>query len=125
MPARLASSRAIDASALTLSGLCLVHCLALPLIAAFLPLAGAWAEDEWVHKVLVLLAVPISVFAIARSFGQATGYAFIGLALTGLALLTAAAFVETLHDLETPLTVCGALILASAHIWRWTRHARA
>lgn len=113
----------IDVSAITLSGLCVVHCLALPLIAAFLPLAGAWSEAEWVHKAFVVLALPLSGFAIVRGLSGPDWKVFVGLAVTGLILLVAAAFVEALHDFETPVTVAGALMLASAHIWRWARHA--
>ena len=116
--------RAIDASAITLSGLCLIHCLALPLMAAFLPLAGVVAEAEWVHKAFVLAALPLSGFAIARGWNRGAGAGFILLAIGGLSLLLAAAFMEALHDYETPLTVLGALALASAHVWRWLHHAR-
>ena len=113
---------ALDASAVGLSGLCLIHCLALPLMAAALPLAGVVAEAEWVHRVFVAAAVFISGFAIFRSLTAKGGLLFPLTAATGLALLCAAAFAEPLHAFETPLTVLGALILAFAHIWRWTRH---
>jgi hypothetical protein len=33
----------------------------------------------------------------------------------------AAAFAEPLHDYETPLTITGAVLLASAHGLRWRR----
>lgn len=124
MGARTIRAAVIDASAVTLSGLCLIHCLALPLAVAFLPLAGVVAEAEWVHKAFVAAALPLSAWAITRS-GHMKGRAvFVLLAVSGLALLVAAAFVEALHDFETPLTVLGALLLASAHIWRWRMHAR-
>ena len=47
-----------DVSAIALSGLCLLPCLALPLLAALLPLFGTWSEAEGVHGVFVLIAVP-------------------------------------------------------------------
>ena len=121
-----ATSRAgaIDASAITLSGLCLIHCLALPFMAALLPLAGVVAEAEWVHKAFVLAALPLSGFAIVRGWNGGAGAVFILLAISGLALLIAGAFVEALHDHETRLTVIGALLLASAHVRRWLRHSR-
>jgi len=123
MDAPPARAAAIDASAITLSGLCLIHCLALPLAAAFLPVAGVLAEAEWVHKAFVAAALPISGFAILRSLNSPGGGIFSALAIAGLGLLVAAAFVENLHDHETPLTVTGAGLLASAHIWRWRLHA--
>ena len=122
MSSRLATAAAIDASAITLSGLCLIHCLVLPLAVAFLPLAGVVAEAEWVHQLFVAAAIPLSGWAILRSQHMQGRAVFILLAVAGIALLAAAAFVESLHDLETPLTVIGALLLASAHIWRWRAH---
>lgn len=124
MPARYSGSAAIDASAITLSSLCLIHCLALPLMAAFLPVAGVFAEAEWVHKAFVAAALPISGFAILRSWNRQGGALFATLAIAGLGLLVSAAFVESLHDHETALTVIGAGLLASAHTWRWRLHAR-
>ncbi|MEM5515373.1 MerC domain-containing protein [Henriciella sp. AS95] len=124
MSSRAMTARAIDASAITLSGLCMIHCLALPLLAAMLPLAGAWAQAEWVHKAFVLIALPLSGFAIVRGSRSHAGAGFILLAVTGLTLLLAAAFLEPLHEVETPVTVTGALMLASAHIWRWSRHRK-
>lgn len=123
MAAYPARAAAIDASAITLSGLCLIHCLALPLMAAFLPVAGVLAEAEWVHKTFVAAALPISGVAILRSWNSPGGSLFAALAIAGLGLLVSAAFVESLHDYETPLTVIGAGLLASAHIWRWRLHA--
>jgi len=122
MAVRSSRAAVIDFSAITLSGLCVVHCLALPLFAAFLPLAGAWSEAEWVHKLFVALALPLSGFAIVRGLSGPDWKVFVGFAVAGLSLLFAAAFVEALHELETPLTVAGALMLALAHIWRWMRH---
>lgn len=60
----------LDASAVALSSLCLLHCLALPLLAAALPLFGAWAEAEWVHAVFVAIALPVTGFALWRAHRQ-------------------------------------------------------
>ena len=108
----------LDASAAGLSFLCLVHCLLLPVISAFLPLAAVLAEAEWIHKTLVLTALPITAIAIMRHRNSNVGVSFILPAVLGLSLLLAAGFVESLHDFETPLTTVGAILLASAHIWR-------
>ena len=43
------------------------------------------------------------------------------LIVTGLSLLMVGAFVESLHDYETHLTVIGAIILASGHVFHWAR----
>jgi len=112
----------LDASAMTLSGLCLIHCLALPVLAVSLPVLGVWAEAEWVHQAFVVFAGLISGGLIIQSLLRQKGWVFPSLALMGLCLLATGAFVEALHDHETVLTVCGALILALAHFIRWRTH---
>lgn len=121
------SSQAVllDASAVALSSLCLLHCLALPLLAAALPLFGAWAESEWVHLVFVAFALPITVFALWRAHRQHRLPAAAWLAAgSGLALLLAGALEFPSHDSETLLTVCGSLLLAATHLWNARRRHR-
>ena len=108
----------LDVSAISLSCLCLIHCLALPFLVVLLPIAGVFAE-EWVHQLLVLLALPVTMLAIVSSWSNERNGLFIFGAVCGLALLLAAAFVEALHDLEILLTTIGAVTLALAHVWRW------
>lgn len=90
-------------------------------MAAFLPLAGVLAEAEWIHQLLVLIALPITALAIMRHRKTRVSFSFIAPAILGLSLLLAAAFVESLHDFETQLTTTGAIVLAAAHTWRWVR----
>ncbi len=103
--------------------MCLIHCLALPVLGAFLPLAGVMAEAEWIHQVLALTALPITALAALRHRKSKARISFIIPATLGLALLLAAGFVEALHDFETQLTIVGAILLASAHAWRWARRS--
>lgn len=118
------SSSTLDASAIGLSGLCLIHCLALPVLTAVLPVAGVLAEAEWIHKLLVLLALPVSGLVIWTGLRTERNAVFIGCVVAGLALLIGAAFFEVLHDVETPLTVAGAGLLASAHGYRFASHRK-
>lgn len=111
-----------DASAVALSGLCLLHCLALPLLAALLPLFGAWSEAEWVHGVFVLIAAPLTSYALWRAHRHRPLPAALWLlAGSGLALLLAGASGGLGERAETPLTIAGSLALASAHLWNAAR----
>ncbi|MEM0984696.1 MAG: MerC domain-containing protein [Pseudomonadota bacterium] len=123
MNARTQNGGVVDASAITLSSLCIAHCILLPIAVPFISVAGAVAEMEWLHKVFVAAAIPISAFAMIRSADLPGRMAFTQLAVLGLAMLVAAAFVPALHDFERVLTVAGALSLAIAHVWRWKAHA--
>lgn len=119
MSSRTSSPAYIDASAISISALCIVHCLAIPVLAAFLPVVGVLAEAEWVHRTLVAIALPITAYALFQAQRTTNPSAFGILAIPGLSLLLAGAFIEALHDYETVLTVMGAALLAVAHIWRW------
>ncbi|MFT4089831.1 MAG: MerC domain-containing protein [Asticcacaulis sp.] len=118
--ASVAQNRIPDLIAIGLSGLCLVHCLLLPVIVVALPMLGVFAEDERIHQILISLAVPVSLWAVLRS-GHWRNLAIILPMMTGLSLLGLAAFAEPLHDYEVPISVAGALLLALAH-WKNARH---
>ncbi|MCW0377706.1 hypothetical protein NB697_000552 [Xanthomonas sacchari] len=114
-----------DASAMVLSGLCLLHCLALPLLAAALPLFGVWAEAEWVHVVFVAIAAPLAGLALWRGHRRdALPWPLWTLAALGLLSLLAGAFGIPDEASETAMTVSGSLALAGAHLWNWRRHRR-
>ena len=112
-----------DGLAICLSGLCIIHCLALPIAASLMPIFGSLAENEWIHKALVIATPFVIGAALYRSCPGRDRVTFLAIAVTGVVLLFAAAFVHELHDYETPLTVIGALILAGAHVFRWRCHA--
>jgi hypothetical protein len=119
------SPRLFDLSAIGLSGLCLVHCLALPLVAAVLPMFGPWARAEWVHGVFVAIAAPLSAGALwLNSRGERRPAGLYVAALAGLALLALGAVGWPSPALETPITVTGSLSLVGAHLWNWRRRHR-
>ena len=115
LPAQQKKTDRRDAMATTLSGLCLLHCLALPALAVLVPALATLAEAEWVHRALVLIAIPLSVSVALRVRRPA----FVAAVVVGLGLLSAAAFVHVLEPYETPLTVLGAITLGTAHGLRW------
>lgn len=96
------SAALLDAGAVALSSLCLLHCLALPLLAAALPLFGVWAEAEWVHLVFVAIALPMTGFALWRAERRQPLPALAWLSAgMGLALLMAGALALPSHAWET------------------------
>ena len=109
---------AVDVYAASIAMLCLAHCLALPLLISTLSLAVPFAENELVHKALVLVAAPATILAIYADARNPGRRVFIGVAILGLGLLIAGAFVPALEAYEEPVTVAGSVTLAAAHIWR-------
>ncbi|MDG2522108.1 MerC domain-containing protein [Caulobacter segnis] len=114
-------AKALDVSAIGLSGLCLIHCLVLPAVSVALPFIGGWSQAEWVHLVFIALAAPISVVALFRRGAPRPSAALLALAASGLALLLFGALGWPSHDLETWLSIAGGLTLTAAHTWNLRR----
>ena len=112
------NSAIIDRAGVTISTLCIVHCVLLPFMMSLFPVVGVLAENEAVHKTLVFLAVLPAAFSFSSPMLSRFSAFVRGLALFGVVTLFASAFAESLHDFETSLTVVGAFSLASAHILR-------
>ena len=122
MPQASAPARSFaDLAALGLSAACLFHCLALPLAAAFLPLFAGWSEAPWVHWAFVAVAAPVSAWSLMWPPRGAVGPWPVALAGLGIAALTAGAAEWPSHELETPVTVAGALLISAAHLINLSR----
>ncbi len=114
-------AKALDVSAIGLSGLCLIHCLVLPVVAVALPFLGAWTEAEWIHVLFVGVAAPVSGIALFRRGAPRPPLALLALAITGLFALVGGAAGWPTHELEIVLSVLGGLALAAAHLWNLRR----
>lgn len=108
-----------DQAAMGFASLCLMHCLLLPSLGALLPLIGAVSEAEWLHKSFVLLALPISLWAVVTRLRSKGGLIFAGFVAIALGLLLSALRFE---DLEVPLTVAGGVLLFGSHLTWWLTH---
>ncbi len=87
-----------DKLSICLSLCCILHCIALPAIILMIPsFASLWINNEKVHVILVLFAVPISLFAMAKSLRIHHNYKCISLAVIGLSSLVIAIF---MHDIN-------------------------
>jgi hypothetical protein len=117
-----ALAKALDASAVGLSALCLIHCLALPALALLLPVLGFWAQAEWVHVAFVLIAAPVAVLSfVDLSAGRPHSWTLAMAGVLGLGLMLVGAFGFPTAADERVLTVLGGGLLAGAHIANWRR----
>jgi hypothetical protein len=108
-----------DFLAMTFSSLCLIHCLFLPVAAAFGPLVADGIGNPLFHKIMVLLAIPTSVYAFWRI--KTIPPLSLILVSTGLIGLFSGAFINSLETLETPITVVSALFIMAGHMIRYIR----
>lgn len=114
--------RTHDAMGVSLSGLCLLHCLGLPLIISLIP-AVTWMQNELIHSGLAGLALFVVLYAVRSWPGGRTRLVLCAIAALGLSLLFYGAYAEISETAERVVTTTGALALASVHIiaWRKTR----
>ena len=108
-------SKWLDIASMGLSGLCVIHCLALPFLVAFLPVIGVFTDNDWVHPILVMIAAPLSLWAIISSNAWRK-WRVSALVVVGLAMLGLAAFVDAFQPIEVAMSVIGASCIAAAHL---------
>ena len=121
MPRRFSSL--LDRSAMTLSGLCLVHCLAGSLLLTVFASGGGWFGHD-VHFYGLALALPLAAYALWRGVAihHRLGVALLG--ATGIALMAASLFIGHGGAGEVLVSVAGVSLLGLAHWWN-LRAARA
>jgi hypothetical protein len=121
----------LDGFAVAISAICLVHCLALPVLLVVFPLlVGTVISHETFHQVLLWVIVPTSVAAILVARRTHPDNRVLLLVGTGMLILIISAFWA--HDLGDPrieiaLNIVGGLTLAGGHIRnvRVCRHGHA
>ena len=87
-----------DKLSICISMCCILHCIALPFVIIMIPgFASLWISSENVHVILVILAIPVSLFAMLKSLTKHHNYKCIILACIGLLMLVVAIF---MHDIE-------------------------
>ena len=110
----------MDTAAVVLSGVCMLHCLALPIALTILPIVNVTLLDESTfHLIMMAVILPISVIALTIGCRQHKDKLTLVLGSVGLGILTITAIFG--HDLlglagERIVTSIGGLILAAAHI---------
>lgn len=110
----------IDKVAISLSLICTVHCLLLPVTFVILPaLAASTFEDERFHLWILLAVLPTSLIALTMGCRRHLNFNVMAMGLSGLIILTLAAFFG--HDLlgetgEKIASLLGASLIALSHL---------
>jgi hypothetical protein len=109
-----------DKAAVSLSLLCVAHCFFAP---SFIILSSAFAsftiDNEFVHKFILFIAVPISTYALLKGYKNHKDFSYIPMGAFGLfALIIAVLLGESaLGELgEKGLTLIGSIFVAYAHL---------
>jgi len=110
----------LDHIGISLSFLCLVHCVVLPMVPISLPiLARYYLTHPYLHVVLAIVVFPVALIALWRGFRchQRTSIFIFGLIGVILILLASTTWValEFIRPYETILTITGSAILVTSH----------
>lgn len=120
-------SRHFDQVAITLSAICIVHCLTVPIILAVLPVAAlSFGNYQHFHGVMLWLVAPTSLLGFALGYRLHRRAGLVALGVAGILVVAWAALYGhgawPLAD-ETAVSVAGSLTLATAH-WKNFREVR-
>ncbi|MGE0764402.1 MAG: MerC domain-containing protein [Bdellovibrionales bacterium] len=118
-------SPSLDWLGLGLSGLCTLHCLALPFLISLLPAVEALDHHGYFHLVMAILIVPLGMIAFWRGYRQHKQVWVLLVGMLGLALITVGLLKTSanehspLNSTNTLLTVLGSIALMFTHYQNW------
>jgi len=123
----LTSPGLLDKIAVTLSSLCLLHCLTLPLLIVVLPFLAQLDADHF-HIQMLVVILPISIIAFTLGYRRHCNKCVITWGVIGMLLLIIGGTIaHSAYGIiaDRILTICGALIIAVAHYFnnRLSRHS--
>jgi len=114
------ASLVLDKASISLSVVCAIHCLLLPLALVLIPsIAVLPIADERFHQLLVVLVLPTSLFALTIGCRRHRQWRVMVCGALGLTVLflTVLAGHEMLGEFgEKSLTLLGAILVAISHI---------
>ena len=103
---------------MSLSAICMVHCLFAPslIILSYSSLALT-VESELIHKTILLLTIPVSIFAISLGYKNHPNNSIIYTGIAGLTILISALLIgESIgENAGLILTTIGSLMVIACH----------
>ena len=108
-----------DKTAISLSAICLAHCLLVPSLLVFISgYLSISYDNELMHYGILFFAVPLSIYALITGVRNHRTYQYLALGFTGLFFLIFAVTLgaQLWGELgEKSLTVIGASLVALSH----------
>ena len=108
-----------DKVAVTLSAVCVIHCFLAPsFIIMTSGILSISIDNEFVHYLILLAAVPVSIFALYLGYKNHKNLSFLPFGIIGLFTLISAVLLgeATLGEMgERALTLLGSLLVAYSH----------
>ena len=113
-----------DKIAISLSSLCIAHCLVFPILTTLLPSFLVLGLDtESFHLWMIISVIPVSIYSLSLGCKKHKKIPVLIIGIIGLSCLIMAFFLgaDSLTEMgEKSLTTLGALIISYAHIKNFT-----
>lgn len=111
-------THALDKTGASVSVLCLLHCLLLPVLAPIIPFLEAVEESELSHLFFAILIVPIAVLTFDKGYREHKKKLVPTLGYIGLGFICFSFFIHDHGFLakESLITSIGSILLVVAHI---------
>jgi hypothetical protein len=110
---------ALDMAGMTASTLCLIHCLAMPVVIALIPaFAAQLFESDWFHIVLAFMVLVFCLLAFIPGYTRHHDKRLIWIGIVGLSFVFFATFVARFwsETAEIGLVTVGNLVLVAGHL---------
>ena len=107
-----------DKFAMSFSAICMIHCLFAPsLIVLSYSSLALTLESELIHKAILLITIPVSIFAISLGYKNHTNNSIIYTGITGLTILISALLIgENIgENAELVMTIIGSMLVIACH----------
>lgn len=131
MPKLNLENGTLDLTGVSLSAVCVAHCLLFPVLLAAAPLLtpglaeALGASHAW-HFGLLAIAAPVSLVALGWSVRASHArWPVLAMGVFGLTLMAIGALHLSSQLVETIITLSGVIVLATAHLINWRAQARA
>lgn len=107
-----------DKFAMSFSAICMIHCLFAPsLIVLSYSSLALTLESELIHKVILLITIPVSIFAISLGYKNHTNNSITLTGIAGLTILISALLIgESIgENAELIMTIIGSMLVIACH----------
>jgi hypothetical protein len=115
----------LDKTAIGISAICAIHCLAMPIALAMIPsLTLLEVGDDSFHQLLIVFVLPTSLFALTMGCRRHRHWRVLGWGLAGLSLLLlTAVFGHELmgEKMEKLAALSGAMLVVISHLMNYRR----
>lgn len=112
-----------DKLAISLSAICAIHCLILPLIISLVPSFSSLSySDESFHLWMVIMVIPFSTYALTIGCKEHKNVRVLGVGGMGLIVLVGTVILgeARLGEFQEKLfTLIGAFLIATSHLWNY------